>query len=148
MTRESQSSSTMASEWQAQERALAEARRGSPASGDAHVDAYRAVFHALSRAPRSEPPGDFAERTLRAVREAEIDERIERWMVHVAGLIGVVALILFAGPTLLNALGASAALTVSTTGMLASPLIWAAAAGAVAAGLMDSWETARHRTGR
>jgi hypothetical protein len=137
----------MGSEWQAQERALAEARRVAPASGDARVDAYRAVFQALSRAARSEPPVDFTERTLRAVREAEIDEHIERWMVRVAGLIGVVALVVFAGPMLLDALDASAALALPTTGMFASPLLWVAAAGAAAAGLMDSWQQARHQAG-
>jgi hypothetical protein len=146
MNQDIQSSTERAGEWQAQERALGQMRRGALSSGDPQVDAYRVVFHALSLAPRSEPPADFAERTLRAVRETEVDEHIERWMIRIAGLFGAFALVMFAAPMLLDSLallGSTAALAKPAAGMLASPLLWAAVAGMAAAGLMDTWQTAR-----
>lgn len=145
MSNDMKSNPNPESEWQLQERALEQTRRGAPASGDARVDAYRAVFQAVAQASRSEPPADFAERTLRAVREAQVDEHIERWMVRIAGLIGMATLVVFAGPTLLDSLQSSTAWgMLPGAGLLGSPLLWAAAAGAATAGLMDSWQKARH----
>lgn len=132
-------------EWQAQERALDASRRGARASGDANMDAYRSVFHAVSQAPRCEPPVDFVERTLRAVREAEVDEHIERWMIRIAGLVAVIAASVFAGPMLLDALHFSAVQTMPAAGMFVSPLLWAAIAGVAAAALVDFWQTTWHQ---
>jgi hypothetical protein len=145
MSNELQSNTHKASEWRAQERALEAARRGARASGDPQVDAYAAVFHAVSLAPRSEPPVDFAERTLRAIREAEVDDHIDRWMIRIFGLVALVALAVFAGPMLLDTLSFSALQVMPAAGTFASPLLWAAIAGAAAAGLLDSWQTARQQ---
>jgi hypothetical protein len=145
MSNEMQSNVQKVSEWRAQERALEEARRGAQASGDPQVDSYRAVFHAVALAQRSEPPIDFAERTLRAVREAEIDEYIERWMIRIAGLVALVAITVFAGPMLLDTLSFSAVQVIPAAGTMASPLLWAAIAGVAAAGVLDAWQTTRQQ---
>lgn len=135
-------------EWLAQEQALAHNRRAAPASGDARVDAYRAAFHAVATAPRSEPPPDFVERTVRGVREAEVDEHIERWMVRIAGLIALAAVLVFAGPPLWESLQSSPAWALLPgAGLLGSPLLWATAAAAATAGLLDSWQKARQAGG-
>jgi hypothetical protein len=148
MSQQIQSHPSEHSEWQAQERAIEQSRSAVPASGDARVDAYRAVYHALALAPRSEPPVDFAERTLRAVREAEVDEHIERWMIRIAGMIGFVAVLLVAGPMLLDSLRVSAAMAMlPAASLLGSPLLWAAVAGAVTAGGFDFWQKSRHADG-
>lgn len=145
MNNEFSSSPDNASEWHAQELALEQSRRAAPASGDVRIDAYRAVFHALATAPRSQPAADFAERTLRAVREAEVDEHIERWMIRIAGLAGLVAVLLVAGPMLLDSVRVSALMAMlPAAGLLGSPLLWATVAAAVTAGVLDAWFKARN----
>ncbi len=144
MNQKIESNPSKDAEWLAQEQALAHHRRAAPASGDARVDAYRAVFHGVATAPRSEPPIDFGELTLLAVREAEVDEHIERWMIRIAGLLGLAAVLVFAGPLLLDSLRASATLSLLPgIDLLGSPLLWAAVAGAAAAAAADAWYQAR-----
>jgi hypothetical protein len=146
MSNELQSSPHQASEWRVQERALEASRRGALASGDPQVDAYRTVFHAVSLVPRSDPPVDFAECTLRAMREAEVDDHIERWMIRIVGLVALLALTVFAGPMLVDTLSFSAVQAMPAAGTFASPLLWAAIAGVAAAAVLDSWKSARKHT--
>ena len=62
MNNDSNTESSAQAEWQAQERALEQLRRGAKLSGIGRVDAYRAAFHAVAQAPRSEPPPEGGER--------------------------------------------------------------------------------------
>jgi hypothetical protein len=132
-------------EWLEQERALEQLRRGARPSGSVGEDAYRRVFQALAQLPQSEPPADFAAATARAIREMQIDEHIERWMIRIAGLLGVVAVLVVAGPLLVESFRSSAAMALlPPADLLGSPLLWAAAAGAVTASAFDVWQRARH----
>lgn len=131
-------------DWQAQERALDQLRRGAPLSGVGRVDAYRAVFQAVAQAPRSGPPADFAAVTARAVREAQIDEYIERWMIRITGLIAVIAVLIYAGPMLLDSVRTSTALALlPSSALLGSPWVWAAGAGTLTAAAFDLWARQR-----
>jgi len=68
-------------EWQAQERALQDARSGTP-SNDPLAARYRAVAEAL-RAPLPELlPPDFAARVAAQVRHAPLDARFEGTLVR------------------------------------------------------------------
>lgn len=126
------------SEWQLQQQAAAAEARGSPA-GDAGIDRYRAVFRALAQAPRSAPPQDFAASVIVRVGEWEREERMERWILRVLGALAGIAIALYAGPMLLDALApAGSSLSLGgTTGLLRSPLLWASLAAGATAGLID-----------
>ncbi len=103
------------------------------------IGEYRLLFHALTQMPRSEPPDDFAAAVARAVRDAQVDEHIERWVTRVAGAVATVCLAVFAGPILVDSLRTSDALTLLPgVGLLGSPLLWAAAAGTACAVLLDA----------
>lgn len=135
------------SEWQAQERALEGLRQGMP-TGGGRVDGYQVLFRAIASAPRSEPPADFVQMALRSVREAEVDEYIERWLLRLAGMVALVGVAVFAGPALWSSLGAGMADSLGpAAAVLSSPLLWAAVvAGATAAGC-DGWYRLRHPDG-
>lgn len=126
-------------EWQAQQCALEDESRGAPA-GDPQVDCYRAVFRAIARAPRSEPPADFAAGVLAALAVSERDERIERWVMRaLAALVGI-GIALYAGPMVLEVLGPatdSVPMAAVSATLLKSPLLWATLAAAATAGLVD-----------
>jgi hypothetical protein len=125
-------------EWQAQETALKALRKVAPVSGDARIDTYRLAFHAVARVPRSQPPEDFAAAVVRAVRDAQGDEYIERWMIPIAALLGLACLVFFAGPMLVDSLKSSLTLALLPgAGWLSSPLLWAATAGAASAAGID-----------
>jgi hypothetical protein len=85
-------------EWQAQERALHDARNGVP-SVDPLAARYRAVADAL-RAPLPDLlPPDFAARVAARVRRAPLDERLEgslvRSLTTLLGLSGAVTAALY-----------------------------------------------------
>ena len=144
MSNDSNTGSPRNADWQAQERALDQLRRGTQLSGVRRVDAYRAVFQAVAQAPRSGPPADFAAVTARAVREAQIDEYIERWMIRITGLIAVIAVLIYAGPMLLDSVRTSTALALlPSSALLGSPWVWAAGAGTLTAAAFDLWAKAR-----
>jgi hypothetical protein len=68
-------------EWQAQERALQDARAGMP-STDPLAARYRAVADALRMPPPDLLPPDFAARVAARVRHAPLDERFEGGLVR------------------------------------------------------------------
>lgn len=126
-------------EWQAQQCALEDESRGAPA-GDPHVDRYRAVFRAIAQAPRSGPPADFAAGVLAAVAASEREERIERWVMRVLGALVGIGVALYAGPTVLEMLGPATdgvPMAAVSASLLKSPQLWAAAAAAATAGIVD-----------
>lgn len=144
MNTESERKTRQTLEWQAQERALERLRQGAQ-DGEGRVNAYDVLFQAIAAAPRSEPPADFAGMALRAVREAEVDEYIERWLLRIAGLVALVGVAVFAGPLLWSSLGTGLADSLaSTSGLLSSPMLWASAAAGVTAAACDGWYRRRH----
>ena len=145
MTTEPNWNSAQIAEWEAQEGAVERLRQGVRIGEDGRVDAYQSLFQAIAAAPRSEPPADFAELALRAVREAQVDEYIERWLMRLAGLVALVGVAVFAGPALWSSLNVGMATTLGpAAGALSSPLLWAVvAAGATAAGC-DAGYRLRH----
>ena len=116
-------------EWQAQERALQDARAGTP-STDPLAARYRAVAEAL-RAPLPELlPPDFAARVAAQVRHAPLDARFEgtlvRTLTALLGLSGAVTAALYGRqwlPAILGPLQLDSA----------SALNWALALGACVA---------------
>lgn len=144
MNTESERKTRQSVEWQAQERALERLRQGGQ-GGDGRVDAYDVLFQAIAAAPRSEPPADFAEMALRAVREAEVDEYIERWLLRIAGLVALVGVAVFAGPMLWSSLGSGIVDGFApAAGVLSSPMLWASAAAGATAAACDGWYRLRH----
>ena len=116
-------------EWQAQERALQDARAGTP-STDPLAARYRAVAEAL-RAPLPELlPPDFAARVAAQVRHVPLDARFEgtlvRTLTALLGLSGAVTAALYGRqwlPAILGPLQLDSA----------SALNWALALGACVA---------------
>ncbi|MGO4222342.1 hypothetical protein AB4Y64_10865 [Lysobacter sp. TAF61] len=83
----------MEREWQAQERALDQERRGVPLdAADPRVGEYRLIARAL-RAPAMEPvPHDLAAQIVRRVEAAQsLGERVEGWLLRI--LVAVLALV-------------------------------------------------------
>jgi anti-sigma factor RsiW len=75
-------------EWALQEQALRAERLGLDPSGDAGVQRYRAVMHALREPLDADLPTDFAAQMARQVRERPaIDMRLELWLS--GALLGV-----------------------------------------------------------
>lgn len=80
-------------EWQAQERALEQERRGLPLDpADPRVGEYRLIARAL-RAPAMEPvPADLAAQIVRRVEAAQtLGERVEGWLLR--SLVAVLVLV-------------------------------------------------------
>ena len=82
-------------EWQAQERALRNEKLGSDAAqDDALVARYRTIARALRQPPAGALPSNFAYEVARLAalqaRPAEVDARLEQWLVRL--LVGVMAL--------------------------------------------------------
>ena len=147
MSTEAELNARQAAEWQAQERALECLRQGAQ-NGGGRVDAYQMLFRAIADAPRSEPPTDFAQLALRTVREAEVDEHIERWLLRLAGLMALVGVALFAGPAVWSSLSVGMADSLGpAAGVLSSPLLWAAVAAGFTAAGCDGWAQRRHPDG-
>lgn len=135
-------------EWEAQERALGRVRQGAPKSGDGRADAYQLLFQTIASAPRSEPPADFAQLALRAVREAEVDEFVERWLLRLAGLLALLGVAAFAGPVVWSSLSVGMADSLGpAAGVLSSPLLWTAVAAGITASGCDGWARRRHEAG-
>ncbi|HEY5805144.1 MAG TPA: hypothetical protein VIT90_15765 [Lysobacter sp.] len=79
-------------EWQAQERAMEQERRGVPLdAADPRVGEYRLIARAL-RAPAMEPvPFDLAAQIVRRVEATQtLGERVEGWLLRI--LVAVLAL--------------------------------------------------------
>ena len=84
-------------EWQAQERAMEQERRGVPLdAADPRVGEYRLIARAL-RAPAMEPvPSDLAAQIVRRVEAAQtLGERVEGWLLRI--LVTVLALVARSG---------------------------------------------------
>lgn len=147
MNDETELTARQMSEWQAQERALEGLRQGMP-TGGGRVDGYQVLFRTIASAPRSEPPADFVQMALRSVREAEVDEYIERWLLRLAGLVALVGVAVFAGPAVWSSLSAGMADSLGpAAGVLSSPLLWTAVAAGVTALGCDGWAQRRHDDG-
>lgn len=87
-------------EWQAQERAVEQERRGVPLDdADPRLAEYRLIARAL-RSPAMEPmPFDLAERIVQHVEASTAwGERVERWLLRILG--GVFALAALVAVTL------------------------------------------------
>ena len=126
-------------EWQAQERALQDARRGAPATpGDPLAARYRKVADALRVPPADLLPADFAERVARqaqvnarapATAPAEPDPRFEidlmRAVLAVFGLASAVVVAMYGQqwlPPILQLLHLDSAVAVNWTLALAACL--------------------------
>ena len=126
-------------EWQAQERALQDARRGVPATpGDPLAARYRKVTDALRVPPPELLPADFAERVARqaqanarapATAPAEPDPRFENGLLRgalaVFGLASAVVVAMYGQqwlPPILQLLHLDSAVAVNWTLALAASL--------------------------
>ena len=149
MSTKTEMNARQAVEWQAQERAFERLRQGQAArDGDGRADTYQVLFQAIAGAPRSEPPADFVQLALRSVREAEVDEYIERWLLRLAGLMALVGVAVFAGPAVWSSLSTGMAGSLGpAAGVLSSPLLWTAVAAGVTALGCDGWAQRRHDDG-
>ncbi len=149
MSTETELAARQVSEWQAQERAFERMRQGKAArDGDRRADVYQVMLQAIVSAPRSEPPTDFAQMVLRAVREAEVDEYVERWLMRLAGLLALLGVAVFAGPVVWSSLGVGMADSLGpATGVLSSPLLWTAVAAGITASGCDGWAQRRRDAG-
>jgi hypothetical protein len=95
-------------EWQAQERALREARDGAPASGDdGMASQYRHIAEALREPPAHGLPANFAAQVAARAAAAQtnaamVDTRLERALLRglaiALALSGVVALAFYGAP--------------------------------------------------
>lgn len=150
MSTETELTGRQMSEWQAQERAHERLRQGQAArDGDRRADAYQVLFQAIASAPCSEPPTDLAQMVLRSVREAEVDEHIERWLLRLAGLVALLGVAVFAGPVVWSSLSVGMADSLGpAASFLSSPLLWTAVAAGVTALGCDGWAQRRHDDGR
>ena len=147
MNDETELTARQMSEWQAQERALEGLRQGMP-TGGGRVDGYQVLFRTIASAPRSEPPADFVQMALRSVREAEVDEYVERWLMRLAGLLALLGVAVFAGPVVWSSLGVGMADSLGpATGVLSSPLLWTAVAAGITASGCDGWAQRRRDAG-
>lgn len=127
-------------EWQAQEQARLAQRAQLPAGSDPLVDSYRAVLNAIQQAPLPPVPQDFAASVARRLRAQEVDDYIDRWMLRGVGLLAAIGILWYCGPSLMAQLHLSAdwvASQVTPVPLLRSPLVWATALAAAAAGLCD-----------
>jgi len=118
-----------ASEWSAQERALADERAGvAPATGHPQLRSYRLMAHLLAQPLNQQLPPDFARRMARQVEPAArpVDTRLERNLLALLAaamtLAALVAVALYGAQWLPSLdLGATGAL-------LAKPWLWVLAA--------------------
>lgn len=127
-------------EWQAQERARALELAGAPGTDEPLVDRYRAVVRLTRTAPRSPVPADFAAKVAAAAREQEFDERFERWMLRIGGLIAVAFTVFYMGDSLLD-IGQLTLTSIRGVSpslpLLSNPMLWVAIVGTACATLFD-----------
>ncbi len=127
-------------EWQAQERARTLELASAPVTGEPLVDRYRAVMRLTRTAPRPPVPADFAAKVAAAAREQEFDERFERWMLLVGGLIALAFTVFYMGDSLLE-IGQLTLRSIDGLApevpLLSNPMLWMAIAGTGCATLFD-----------
>lgn len=124
-----------AREWQAQQQALAPAQPGE----DPRAARYRAVYHAVAQAELPALPPELPAAVAAALRAEEVDEHIERWLLRAAGLLALIGIAVYAGPTLTAHLSSLGTLPAPfDAGWLCATLL----AGACAA-LIDRWAARR-----
>lgn len=138
-------------EWQAQERARALELANASATAEPLVDRYRAVVRLMRTAPRPPIPADFAAKVAAAAREQEFDERFERWMLIVGGLIALAFGMFYMGDSLLEigqlTLTSIRGLSPSVP-LLSNPMLWLAIIGFGCATLFDfSFQAGRRVAG-
>ncbi|MFO1496345.1 MAG: hypothetical protein U1F26_16990 [Lysobacterales bacterium] len=124
-----------AREWQAQQQALA------PAQADEHplAERYRAVYQAVAQAELPALPPDLPAAVAAALRAAEVDEHIERWLLRAAGLLALIGIAVYAGPTLTEHLWFRSTLPIT----LDAGWLWATLLAGACAGLIDRWAASR-----
>ena len=82
-------------EWQAQEHALEQERRGLPLDdADPRLAEYRLIARALRSPAMEPPPFDLADGIVRHVEASiALGERLERWLLRVLGAIFAIAVV-------------------------------------------------------
>ncbi len=86
-------------EWEAQERGLRAARNGESSAADPEIEVYRRLASALSCAPHSAPPADFASRIARQVAAPDtgIEIALHRSLLVVLALTSFIVIALYGG---------------------------------------------------
>jgi|CXWL01.1.fsa_nt_gi hypothetical protein len=127
-------------EWELQERARRLERDGAGGRDEPAVDRYRAVMRAAQQARVAGPPPDFATQVAARLRDQELDERIERWLLRIAGVIALVCALYFAGAEL-RAIAQSTADALAAVApgaqWLRNPMWLMVLTAAVSAGIFD-----------
>ncbi|MGE4071048.1 MAG: hypothetical protein AB7E72_07725 [Lysobacterales bacterium] len=148
MTRNVKWSAEQQREWEAQEQAHQLELAAAASADEARIKLYRAVVRSARERPRLDPPADFASAVARRLREQEVDEAIERWLLGIGALIALVCALIYAAPTLLDARSpAQGALhSLSDLGLwFSSPWLWATALALAGAAVLDRFQERRGR---
>ena len=127
-------------EWEAQEQARQAERATADASEDARGHLYRVIDRGARQRKRLELPADFATAVVSRVREQEVDEAIERWLLRIAGLIALVCALVYAAPDLLHSPSLAHGTWQSLSSLetwLGSPWLWATVLALAAASGLD-----------